>query len=522
MSDDKDKIVSIVGRPNVGKSTLFNRLLHKAQLAITADTLGVTRDLSYANTAIDEIAGKQKTELILVDTGGFYPSDTNTSTGTGTGTSAKHLSQEKFWTLVKVQSERAIKESDLVLLVVDAREGLLPDDLEFARAIRESEKKFFIVINKCDSDKQRGLEHDYWKLGISPDMIYVVSAAHGRGIQELKEGIQNYFNPPPVDVDAVDNQAEARAEICSLAIIGAPNAGKSTLLNRLLGYERALVSDIPGTTRDPVEGTFDLYFDQREMEILRSDAEDAAESTDSAEASASAEGAPSAGDNRWSTVKVVDTAGIRRKRDVSDLVESEAVIRAMRAVAKADVVLLLVDATTGITHQDKRLAEIALEKGRSLLVLLNKIDLLADLRKEKYKWKEWQELQRSKFPWSYCQTLFLSAKSGECVGELKRALKATIIIRLKKISTPRLNNGLQRLVERQPLMIRGGGVGGGRLRMLKIKYASMVKMDPPTVLIFSNLAQGIPAHYRRYLSNGIREEFKLRNTPVHIIFRCEH
>jgi GTP-binding protein len=389
--------------------------------------------------------------------------------------------------------------------------------------------------------------------------------------------------------------------VSSVAIIGAPNAGKSTLLNCLVGAQRALVSDIAGTTVDPIEGYIDLYFGP-DVEMLsakdnqfRKSAEDmfeelkkfqesgdvdlnisvdeedlseeekkiyvefgqTAESTfndgeedgddvgagpdfsfdesntgsdlysdkdilNSIEQSFDNKSDDSVADlefaqyvNRWRSIKIVDTAGIRKSKLVEGFIETQSVYRSLRSITESDVVLFMIDSTLGITHQDRRLLDIALEKGKSVIVCLNKIDLLKDTFADAKKKKEWLQNLRDDVPWlSFCQLVTISAQKNRNINYLREALKRTIVVRNRKIPTGALNRTLLGLTDANPVLVKK--TSGVRF---KVKYASMLKTSPPTFLLFSNKSQGIPENYKRYLINGLRKEFDLTNTPVHLIFR---
>jgi GTPase len=592
---NRSMIVSIIGRPNVGKSTIFNRLMRKQHLAMTHDRPGVTRDRHYGIMEIEEnIDGKfEKDEVILVDTGGFYPEKIDIDP------KRKKNNVDPFFNIMADHAKLAIDESDLILFVVDVREGLLPFDKGICDYIRSTRKPFWLLMNKFDTEKQEGDQYDFYHMGLDDEDMLRISAEHNRGINDLRERLLKVacqFRDK--DFSQTNNlQKGVRPSndvVASVAIIGAPNAGKSTLLNCLIGAQRALVSEIAGTTVDPIEGYIDLYFGP-DVELLNPqenpfrkdsvelyeemkkyhentnitelmDEDDLTEEEkkvyvefgqtsefiddgDDEEVSGNefsfdesnigqdyfseAEivseieknfNAPADENedigyakevNRWRSVKLVDTAGIRKAKMVDGFIETQSVYRSLRAISESDVVIFMIDSTLGITHQDRRLCDIALEKGKSLVICLNKIDLLRQIFADQKKKKEWIQNLQDDVPWlSFCQLVTISAQKNRNISYLREALKRTIVIRNRKIATGSLNRCLTNLTEKNPVVIKK--TNGVRF---KVKYASMLKSSPPTFLLFSNKALGIPENYRRYLINGIRHEFKLTNTPVHLIFR---
>ncbi len=564
-------VVSLVGRPNVGKSSLFNAILRRQNKALTYDRPGVTRDRHYAVTSIDEeIDGLAPANLIMIDTGGFYPELLNESEN-----SEKENRNNHFFNRMIDHAKIAIDESDLVLLVVDVREGILPIDQKIAEYVRTCGKACWVIANKYDSDNQAGDEAGFYSLGVEEMMV--TSAAHGLGIIELREKIQQFDFNFHIEKEgpALQKGLTPREEVVSrLAIIGAPNAGKSTLLNQLLGAKRALVSNIAGTTVDPIEGYFDLYFGQQVKELnvnkqhytdqkiyeeyesfrannpeyrqqlirtyeqLDEEAEelyDKVFETDLAELSEEetendVELEAEAAENEvespevdqaeepgsfWRSIYLVDTAGIRRKSLIQDTVEAQSVYRSLRCISDCDVVIQLVDATKGISHQDRRLVDIALDKGKSVVIALNKVDLLKEKLQTEKERRQWLEDLRIDIPWlSYCDLIPISALEGRGIKALKKALVKTILVRHRKLGTGELNRLVHQLVEVNPVIVKKSG--GKRL---KVKYTSMIKSAPPTFLLFSNKSKGIPENYKRFLKNGLRREFNLANTPVHLIFR---
>jgi GTP-binding protein len=617
----RSMVVSLIGRPNVGKSTIFNRLMKKAHKAITFDKPGVTRDRHYGIMTIEALGSSPEVDAILVDTGGFYPDRIEENVP-----KKRDQVMNKFFNIMTEQAKIAIKESDLILFVVDSREGLLPFDQTIADYIRAQKKEFWLVVNKYDSDKQEGEEFEFYGLGIDEHQLFKTSAEHGLGLFELKKALQENI------LEFERNQANEMSQlskgitprekvVARLALIGAPNAGKSTLLNHLLGSERALVSEIPGTTVDPIEGFFDIFFGTEskilgtdisfmkddnllfqqyeefrqnnsdlyrslsvaynleeegtkgnpiydeedylseetpliEEELFDDDQDDAifddfleasdenleseqeeldnnlyetvfahddenyeeellAVEDEAVETDLTIEDNEAATGSFWRSLHIVDTAGIRRQKSIEGFIEQQSVYRSLRSITESDIVIIMVDATVGIAHQDRRLIDIALEKGKSVIVCLNKMDLMKERLPDEKARKEWLMDLRGKIPWLYyCDIITISAKYGSHIGRLKDAIKKTVLIRNTSISTGKLNRYVYELVEGNPVAIKNS-----KGKRFKVKYASMVKTSPPTFLFFTNLSKGIPDNYKNYLKNGLRKEFDLSNTPIHLIFR---
>jgi GTP-binding protein len=596
--NQRSLVVSIIGRPNVGKSTIFNRLMKKQHLAMTHDRPGVTRDRHYGIMKIEEVIDNEllSDEVILVDTGGFYPEKIEIDP-------RKKNNVDPFFNIMADHAKLAIDESDLVLFVVDVREGLLPFDKGICDYIKSTRKPFWLLMNKFDTEKQEGDQYDFYNFGLDEEDMLRVSAEHNRGFNHIREKILklslSFKKSELSHEEGLQKGVVPENDVVSaVAIIGAPNAGKSTLLNCLVGAQRALVSEIAGTTVDPIEGYIDLYFgpdvdllnprtnqfrkkteemfdelkhfqESGDVDLnLSVDEEDlteeekkiyvefgqTAESTfdeSDVEAETSADFSfdeSQLGDelyteadiineieknwdnspqeevshlefaqqvNRWRSIKLVDTAGIRKSKLVEGFIETQSVYRSLRAITESDIVLFMVDSTLGITHQDRRLCDIALEKGKSVIICLNKIDLLKDVFHDQKKKKEWLQNLRDDVPWlNFCQLVTISAQKNRNINYLREAIKRTIVIRNRKIPTGALNRCLLQLTDANPVIVRK--TNGVRF---KVKYASMLKAGPPTFLLFSNKSQGIPENYKRYLINGLRREFDLTNSPVHLIFR---
>jgi len=612
-TQNRSFVVSLIGRPNVGKSSIFNRILRRGNVAMTHDLPGVTRDRHYSIATIDALANEPTQDLIVVDTGGFYPEKVDIDE-----TLLRKNNYEPFFNLMADHAKMAIGESDLVLFVVDVREGLLPFDKMICDYLRVVNKPFWLLINKFDTEKQAGEEADFYSLAIDEENFFLISAEHARGMEYLRERLQL----ASIDFQKKENdQKEVQKGVtpihdvvANIAIIGAPNVGKSTLLNKLVGAERALVSNIAGTTVDPIYAYFSLYFgddaknleplddpfrrdnlsfmeqyknylvakddiksnmidydekvdyedeeedllmfekyqdqvDLDDVEPLISD-EEAYENVFNEKLNATedektdldfsnfedldidtlkfADDEPESQIEQdefattkteeivpWRSVKIVDTAGIRKAKNVKGFLETQSVYRSLRSISEADIVIYMVDATQGIQHQDRRLIDISLEKGKSVIVCLNKMDLMSKILPDEKAKLEWLKDMRARIPWlNYCEILTISARYGTQMRRLRESIKATVLIRQKKIATSQLNSCVTDLLNRNPVMLESSG--GVRL---KVKYAAMVKTSPPTVLLFSNRSKGISEGYRRYLTSGIRNNFKLINTPVHLIFR---
>ncbi len=507
----RSPVISLIGRPNVGKSTIFNRLLGNSMKAITYNKPGVTRDrhygiLSYSNEKEEE------RDIILIDTGGFYPD-------------LEKVEDDKLYSVMAEQARLAVKESDLVLIVMDVRDGLLPFDDSIVKFTRKEKKDFWIIVNKFDDDKLIGTEADFYKFSDSD--IFLTSAEHNRGLNDLKEKLLGFSDNFHGEESNLFEGVKPNFPIGGrVSIIGAPNVGKSTLLNYLVGNERASVSQIAGTTIDPIEGFIDIDFGQDVKHLLNNSfrfkkdeislyekVQEALENDDDNEES---EQETSLIEDTIRSLKIVDTAGIRRKSHIDGFIESQSVYRSLRAISESDVVVYLVNGEQGLTTQDKKLMGISIEKGKTLIIAINKIDLKEEVYSDKKEKKEFLLDFQYELPWlKYCHPVFISAKKGWGINSLKKALIEGLVSRKKSIPTGALNRVLHSLVDSNPIMIRGSG----RTNNFKLKYGAMVKSDPPTFLLFVNKSRGIPTQYRRYLVNGIRKAFPIPNTPIHLVFR---
>ena len=430
-------IVAIVGRPNVGKSTLFNRLVG-GRRAIVDDMPGVTRDRLYGET---EWRGRR---FVLVDTGGFEP--------TGTGIMAA----------VRAQAQQAVAEADLILLLVDAREGLTPVDAEVARLLRRGTRQpILLVANKVDSVGQENLTADFARLGFDP--IYPISAEQGREIGELLDAV--------FALAGEGGESEAQAGAITVAVVGRPNVGKSSLVNRILGTERVVVNAEPGTTRDAI----DTRFGYQGHEYI-----------------------------------LVDTAGIRAKGRTGHTIERYSVSRALAAVRRADVALILVDGVEGVTAQDTRVGGEAHEAGCASILVVNKWDC----RKGEADAEErTQEALQENFKFlDYAPVAFVSALTGFRVMSLFRLINEIAAARERRIPTPKLNDVMLRAVERRPPPAQQG-------RPVRVRYVTQVAVKPPTFLCFATTSKELHFSYRRYLENCLRDAFDFRGTPIRLSVR---
>jgi len=458
-------VVALVGRPNVGKSTLFNRLT-RSRDALVADYPGLTRDRQYGKAEVEEHP------FIVIDTGGIE--------GNEKGIDA----------LMAEQSLIAIDEADAVLFMVDARVGLTSADQGIASHLRKQDKKVFLVANKVDGIDADSAVADFYSLGLG-DVVHQIAAAHGRGVTQLltlalTPHIAELGRPKVlendefdgdfeenIDHDALDqkniDEAPEENDTIKLAIIGKPNVGKSTLTNRILGEDRVVVFDMPGTTRDSV------YIPM---------------------------------EHNGRPYTLIDTAGIRRRKNVTDIVEKFSVIKTLRAIEDANVCLLIIDAQEGISDQDLSLLGFILEAGRSLVLAVNKWDGLDDHVKDRIK----SELDRRLGFIDFARIHFISALHGTGVGHLYESVEEAFVSATKRISTSMVTKILDMAVfDHQPPMHQG--------RRIKLKYAHAGGYNPPIIVIHGNLAKNLPLSYKRYLMNYYRKSLKIMGTPIRIEFR---
>ncbi|MEW6179431.1 MAG: ribosome biogenesis GTPase Der [Chloroflexota bacterium] len=446
-------IVALVGRPNVGKSTLFNRLAGEP-LAIVDNTPGTTRDRLMAEA---EWNGRF---FHIVDTGGIDP-----TTG---GKEALSIASADYIAQIRTQAEMAIREADVVLFLTDATSGVTPADQEVAQILRRNQKiiegkphpPVLLVVNKADNQTFRDRAAEFYELGIGEP--YPISALHGTGTGDLLDDLVASFPAEP---------EEEEDDSVKIAIVGKPNVGKSSLLNRLVGEERAIVSPIAGTTRDAVD-----------TKIMYEGIE----------------------------ITLIDTAGIRRRGKIEPGVEKYSVIRSMRAIERADVALLMIDATTGITAQDAHIAGYILEAQKSTVVLVNKWDAV---EKDNFTMQNFTSRIRQELNFiDYVPILFISAKTGQRVDQvLPLALKVQEE-RLARLTTAQLNRILHNAQDAHHATSRSG-------KSLRIYYGTQVRSDPPTFLIYVNDPKLAHFTYLRYLENAIRKEYPFTGTPIRLVLK---
>jgi GTPase len=437
--------IVLVGRPNVGKSSLFN-CLTKTHHALVADIPGLTRDRLYGKGVVGNLP------YIVVDTGGL------------TGSKEKDITS-----LMEQQTQRAITEADYVLFLVNAKEGLSALDQELAQLLRRLNKKMSLVINKSEGLDPTLLQSEFSLLGFDALSFSVISAIHGQGVQELMEKVLNHF--PNIGTSTIGESLskEDVAPRIKVSIIGKPNVGKSTLLNRILGEERAIVFDQPGTTRDSIANDVEY---------------------------------------RGKLYTFIDTAGIRRKSKTVQQIEKFSVIKSLQAIEASNVVLLVIDAQKGISEQDLHLLGFILESGRALIIAVNKWDGLSNEQRAQVK----KDLDRRLQFVSFAKLIFISALHGTGVGNLFALIQQTYQSATQNLSTSRLTRLLEQAVSaHQPPLSRG--------RTVKLRYAHPGGYNPPVILIHGQHASFLPASYRRYLENFYRKTLKIIGSPIRIEFR---
>jgi GTP-binding protein len=433
-------LVAIVGRPNVGKSVLFNRLVGSRK-AITSDESGVTRDLNYAD--VREEGGT----FTLVDTGGFEPD-----------------AAEGIIRQVKEQVRLAIEEADVIIFLMDGRVGPTHQDKELVDILRRAEKPVIYGINKLDTPRQARAADEFYSLGI--DTVMPLSAEHGLGVDELLGAVLKRLPRLP--------EVEEPSDRTKIAIVGRPNVGKSVLFNRLSGRERAIVSEVPGTTRDAVDSTLDLN-SRRYL--------------------------------------FIDTAGIRKKTKISATVEIYSTMKAIKSIDRCDVALLVIDGEQGIMAQDEKIGRLIDQKGKGCIIVVNKWDIV---EKDTLTTKRYSEAIRSRLPFlSFAPIVFVSALSGQRVGKVIEKVDGVAARCQTRVSTSRLNTLVKRFVgAHTPPIYRG--------RAVKFYYTTQTGTSPPTFVIFANYPEAVPEAYRRYLAGRLRESAGMVDVPIRVYFRKRH
>jgi len=464
--------IALVGRPNVGKSTLFNRLT-KTRNALVADYPGLTRDRHYGRAR----AGDR--DYIVVDTGGFEPA--------GSG----------VYPAMAQQAQAAIAESDVVIFIVDARAGIASQDSAIADLLRRSGRPVVLAVNKAEGLDPARAVADFHELGLGAPLA--VSAAHGENVRGL---IDEALARAPASTEDVSPQGDISTRI-KVAIVGRPNVGKSTLANALLGEERMVTFDEPGTTRDAI------YIDFERNSRVSGEARSAASKRESRTTPDTLTLAlPPVSDDAVRRYTLIDTAGVRRRGKVLEAVEKFSVIKTLQAIEDANVVILLLDALDGISEQDAHLAGHVLEAGRAVVVGVNKWDGLSQERRDEVK----RDLERKLSFLSFAQHHFISAKERRGVEPLLGSVDSAYAAAMAKLSTPRLTRTLQSAVERQQPPRAG-------LVRPKLRYAHQGGMNPPLVIVHGSALKHVPDTYRRYLERFFADAFQLRGTPLRIQFK---
>jgi GTP-binding protein len=436
----KTSIVVIVGRPNVGKSTLFNRLVGRKE-AIVHDLSGVTRDRNYGEV---EWAGK---EFQLIDTGGYVPN-----------------SPDLFETAIREQVQIAITEADAVLFLVDVKAGLTSFDIEIGRILRSSNKKFFLIVNKVDSEKLEPGAAEFYSLGV--DKVYDISAVAGRKIGDLLDDIT-------ADMPMIEEEEDDNSKL-KIAVVGRPNVGKSSLTNALLGEDRSIVTNIPGTTRDSIDSVLKYYGQE---------------------------------------ITLIDTAGLRKKKKVEENIEFFSTIRTLRAIAECEVVIILIDAQTGIEKQDQKIIDEAVNRRKSIILAVNKWDLI---EKDTNTARQFEVAIKEKMgSVDYIPIVFISALTKQRIYKLIDMAIEIFKERKKQISTSDLNETILPEIERNPPPSTATG------KEVKIKYITQAKGSYPVFLFFSNYPKEIPEHYKRYLEKLIRRKYGFTGVTIILTFKTK-
>ncbi|MFZ6726009.1 ribosome biogenesis GTPase Der [Undibacterium sp. MH2W] len=433
-------VIALIGRPNVGKSTLFNRLT-RSRDALVADLPGLTRDRHYGEGRIGE------RPFLVIDTGGFEP-----------------VAKEGILHEMAKQTKQAVAEADVVIFIVDGRQGLTPHDKTITDFLRKSGRSVMLVVNKAEGMRYSSVTADFYELGMGDP--YVISAAHGDGVADLVEESLNiaFAQRPPEMEEPVD-----KVRGIKIAIVGRPNVGKSTLVNTLLGEDRVIAFDMPGTTRDSIEIPFER--DGKHYSLI-------------------------------------DTAGIRRRGKVFEAIEKFSVVKTLQSISEANVVLLLLDAQQDISEQDAHIAGFILESGRALVVGVNKWDGLQSDRRDEIKF----DIERKLNFLTFAKFHFISALKSTGIGPLMKSIDAAYEAAMANLSTPKLTRALIEAVEHQQPKRKGS------IRP-KLRYAHQGGQNPPIIVIHGNALEAVGDVYKRYLEKHFRETFSLTGTPLRIEMR---
>ena len=430
-------VVAIIGRPNVGKSTLFNRL-SRSKDALVDNQPGITRDRLYASIQW------QGTAFTIIDTGGFDDSD-----------------HEPLLDQVRTQVLKAVDEADRIIFMVDGLQGIMPGDEDIANALRLSQKRFLLAVNKVDGPEHDHLVFDFYRLGV--EKAYPISAAHGYGLKLFMEDVTKEL--PNLEPEREDSNQ------IRVAILGRPNVGKSSLINRILGFDRLLVSELPGTTRDSVDSLF-----------------------------------------RWQGKEylLIDTAGIRRKGRVKEKIEKFSMIKALRSLDRSHIAVIILDAAAGVTDQDTRIIGYAFEQGRGIVLAVNKWDLVKKDLKQKRRIDK--DIERQLKFVSFSPRINLSALTGERVKKLFEKIDILYGQFCQRINTGAVNRAIEDMIQENPPPISGGG-------RFKLFYATQTGTKPPTFVVFVNRPEMVHFSYKRFMTNQLRKHFGLDCTPIRLIFR---
>jgi len=434
-------VIALVGRPNVGKSTLFNRLT-RSRAALVADMPGLTRDRHYGEGRVGE------RPFLVIDTGGFEP-----------------VAKEGILHQMARQTKQAVAEADVVVFIVDGRQGMTPHDKTITEFLRRSGRPVVLVVNKAEGMKYSTVTADFYELGLGDPLV--ISSAHGDGVHDMVDHA----------LDLVYSRETANAEepqqtegVMRLAVVGRPNVGKSTLINALVGEERVIAFDMPGTTRDAIHIPFERGGKHYEL---------------------------------------IDTAGLRRRGKVFEAIEKFSVVKTLQAISEANVVVLLLDAQQDISEQDAHIAGFVLESGRALVVAVNKWDGLVSDQRDQVK----MDIERKLHFLSFAKFHFISALNASGIGPLMKSVDAAYAAAMAKLSTPKLTRVLMEAVEHQQPPRRRGATRP------KMRYAHQGGQNPPIIVIHGNALEAIGDDYRRYLEKHFRDAFSLTGTPLRIEFR---